>query len=539
MLRRSARFVMAVVLALSLCPLAAYADNGEKSSGSGNIFTDLLYMVVGYEDAESDELSSQADVGSLYQNALTAPVASTAITDLALATDFVNGGQLVGAAGNLYYLREAVFQPEEGEKVFAYHTFERFNVATGTWTTLESLPSWLECVSATMFDQKIIVLGIKMGYADGVPTTAETAQEVAYSYDPKDEFPSWVELPSANVPAGAGIVNNGGVLEVVGGLSGDAAATGINVYEPHEGIGDSIGQLASGAICPKIVPHDGDLYVYSCGTSLSDWRSGAGTPRLQIVKGGSGSDLSSGLPVLESYTAELGFPSQRSALYGGISSGVDGVVIAGPEGQGGTADTFTMDWDDSTFASYDLKAGSSRLFGATACVYLGKLYTLGSYLGEDKKPVITFRSTGFKDAALLSGNNSVWRENSKEALKFVFSPDYGRFSTKVNVDGTELTLSADYDSSTGSTVILLKPEYVAKLSKGSHELVAFFDDALTQVPATFSVETAASSIEEGYSKPTALASTSDELPIVPIVVCALIALVVAGVAIRKGMDKKS
>ena len=70
--------------------------------------------------------------------------------------------------------------------------------------------------------------------------------------------------------------------------------------------------------------------------------------------------------------------------------------------------------------------------------------------------------------AVIKGDNGVWMPGSATGIAFASDADFALF-IGVQVDGIDLDESS-YVASEGSTVITLKPEYVATLSAGEHRI---------------------------------------------------------------------
>lgn len=553
MLQKCARVMLATVLSLSLCPCLAFADEGESSGG---LFQDLLYTMVGFSSGdEVENIRTQASSLPLYSNGLQAPPPSSELPEMAAADGLLSGGILVGMGNYLYYLREATFTTADGATVGAYRSFERYSLANGSWETLESLPDYMEYVSAVAFgsndttDGQIVLLGTPMDMVDGVPTHAANPEAHIYTYNP-DEDNSWLDEASTfDVPVAGALVNNGGILQIVGGIRNGTPSTTVTAYELMDGVASTVGELNSPVVGAQVVPHSGALYIYSYASDLTELQEGTGHPRLSYYSDDSGSTMDGAFPAFVEPQDMQVYPSQQSVMSGALTSADKGPVFVGPNAQEGGADTLILDWAGSSFNPYSQVLSNNVVSGVAATVYGGNLYAIGSIidsvdstpgdgdastgtdsndpstsdeagdgvtLAEDETQAgddgvivdegdgtdqdssamagtkytshLVFRSTPMVDASIVSGNNGIWRKGSTTDLDFVFSPDYGRFKHVVAVDGEDIVVSQDYDSAPGSTAISLKPEFLEELKVGDHTLTAYFDNRVTDLTALFSIE---------------------------------------------------
>lgn len=85
---------------------------------------------------------------------------------------------------------------------------------------------------------------------------------------------------------------------------------------------------------------------------------------------------------------------------------------------------------------------------------------------------------------IIAGANGTWQKGSKDGLSFTSSADYSDF-IKVQVDGKDLD-DANYTVMEGSTVVILRAEYLQTLSAGKHSLsiVSKNDTATTEFTIT-------------------------------------------------------
>lgn len=443
-------------------------------------------------------------------------------------SDVDAGGILQGDDGYLYYLREIAVDDGAGGYTLGYRTLERYSVSGDTWETLASLPEWLEYCSAAIKDGVLYVCGVSMDESgSGAPVEPATLRERVYSYDPNAG--SWSACSASGVSPAAGIVNDGGQLKVIGGI-GDYFLDTIYEYSPEKGAGSKVATLAMPVAHPQAVVNDGNLYVYSYGTSLADWSSQSATPYLQIVSGNAGIEYSNPFPAFKSKGSDEDYPVDKSANYGSIAASANGLVLVGPVAADGAADTFVMPWDGSSFAPYAKRASDARPIGAAAAVYLGKLYAASSSLIEPDNQV--FRATRMLDADVKSGNYSVWRRGSTDPVVIVYTPDLDRFSHKVVVDEVDLVEGIDYTVQGEPTTISIRPDFLSKLGLGTHTVTAYFDDERTTVVAYFTIEEAASPID-GRTRPASLARTDDSVPVGAAIVIGAGAVIAAVMLLRK------
>ncbi len=539
MLHKSARFILAAILALSLVPAVAFAANDDASSG--NPIVDLFYTVVGYESGDNVQLAS----AGLYPNELTPPPTNSELSkivpELAGSEELLNGGILLGSGGKLYYMREVAFKNGSGQTVSGYRTLECFQ--DGAWTTLATLPDWLQFCSATVFgatdysEGEIILVGAPMGSDGSLPAITSNPESHVYTFDPNSEAPSWQEIPAQGVPVATSVVNNGKVLQMVGGIQNGSPTDAVLTFDISTGAVTEAGHLSSPVVGAQTVPYDNGLYIYSYADSLNDLRNGTGTPKVTIYREGV-SDLNSS-PITSGVTEPANiadYPSRKAVLSGALSQADEGLILVGPQSSGSTiSDTYVGAWGniDGSVSPYSQTLSDEPVSGAAATVYAGNLYGLGSVLGSDGTTSMVFRSTVMPDASCLVGSGGVWRKDSQTGLEFIFSPDYSRFKYKVTVDGNDLIWGQDYDSRAGTTIIDLRPGFLQTLSEGPHTMTAFFDDGLTEVSANFTVQQAASVIPDGYTRPAALASTGDTLPLVPLACMAVAAVALGAVAFKR------
>ena len=85
---------------------------------------------------------------------------------------------------------------------------------------------------------------------------------------------------------------------------------------------------------------------------------------------------------------------------------------------------------------------------------------------------------------IIAGANGTWQKGSKDGLSFTSSADFSDFNM-VQVDGKDLD-ATNYTVKEGSTVVILRAEYLQTLSAGKHSLsiVSGNDTATTEFTIT-------------------------------------------------------
>lgn len=534
MLQKSARFILAAILAVSLCPAIAFADEAEDAA-TDNPLEELISAVTGVsaQDAASKTQALYAETG------LATPPLTNTLPGFEAAEGLTDGGILLGGAkGYLFYLREAAFKAADGSTVGAYHTLECYSVFDDSWDVLDSLPGYYEFVSAAIWNQRIYLVGTPMGVSGNIPqpSASPTAQMLEYDIS-EGVGGSWAVAAGDNIPVATSLVNYEGRLELVGGVRDGSASAAIWTYDSDSGeLVVSNAQLSHPVVGAKTVTNDSTLYVYTYGSSLTELRAGTGTPSMIVCDQGSSSSGDAALPDIVEPADMSAYPSQSAVMSGSLATADSGVLLVGPTAASGGTDTYRMRWDSDAFGAYSQTAANEQLSGGTCFVYLGNLYAVGSVLDASGNPAMIFRSTPMANATVLSGNNGVWRKGSTDTLDFRFSPNFGRFSDRADVDDSLIVLGNEYESEPGSTIIRLRPEYLEELEVGSYILTTWYDDELTPIHARFVIEEPSSVIPDspnGYTQPVQLAPTGDMLPVIPLALLVVIAAVVVAVAVYR------
>ena len=110
------------------------------------------------------------------------------------------------------------------------------------------------------------------------------------------------------------------------------------------------------------------------------------------------------------------------------------------------------------------------------------------------------------DYKITEGANGSWKQNSDGTLKFVANGDFSKF-TGVKVDGT-LIDAGKYTAVSGSTVIILKKDYLDTLSVGKHTLTVVYNDG--ECSTEFEIKAAQSGGETKPGKPDEGNTTPDK-----------------------------
>ena len=84
-----------------------------------------------------------------------------------------------------------------------------------------------------------------------------------------------------------------------------------------------------------------------------------------------------------------------------------------------------------------------------------------------------------------NGKNAKWVQNSKDGLLFKSATPLSELQS-VCVDANPIVEGKQYEARSGSTIIILKPDYLSTLSLGSHEIALNFKSGTAT--AKFSIE---------------------------------------------------
>ena len=534
MLRKSARFALALVLSLLLCPTIAFADDESSSIGLDG----------GYATTQAEELPviSAVDVsgsnvtvmGSLFgadKGTSTATVttggiaggtaissavtswsdtviqlalasAPTGIIDVTVTTaqGSAHKEKLISVGDDVY--EDSLAKPSDG---FA----SDYNGALSSSSIMKGWGEYLYFLRETpvstgssnfafnSFERYGVETGewetlaslpewltyvsgcvwegnfLVAGVVYDTATGTATAEEQMYMYN--FEHQGWVQLDSSSVPLGAGIVNLDGYLRLVGGANGSwVFSSDVYEYDTGSGIGELVASLATPAFCPQLVVNRGQIFAYSYGDTLDQYNGSNGARHLQVVVGDDSVSIDEALPSLAAVDVPVGTPG-RAEAFGSLAAAIEGLMLVGPAAADGSTDTFILDWDweSSTLLPYYRTASNAHVYGAAACIHDNMLYACAASAVEPDHCV--FRATEMMAPTVESGNNAVWHQGSDEPLTVTFTPDYSRYYDGVIVDGVELYGDSEYYVTSGSTVVDLLPNYVNTLALGEHEMVVYFD----------------------------------------------------------------
>lgn len=309
--------------------------------------------------------------------------------------DWETKGPLVGLGCKLYYLPA---YEGKSDSVPAFRRMRCFDLKAQTWFTLPDLPEWLQDVSATMYDGKIVVEGATMRVLDtGEPTAlpkGEEPEERIYAYDPS--VGSWTKASSEGVHLEQSIVNDGGQLKLVGGGRPDPLYPDfdfmqipipVTSYDLSSGAGEELCDLPKVCRNPLVAARDGSMLLYEATNT-------GGT--VVRVQDGQATDLSASLP--KYFLAEEGEPEiqawgvvQRYPYRAVVAPTADGFVLVGPPAADGSSDTYLLKDTSDAFEPYALRSSDDRVYAQAACTYRGRLFVIGSAWFEPEQSL--FRAT--------------------------------------------------------------------------------------------------------------------------------------------------
>lgn len=108
----------------------------------------------------------------------------------------------------------------------------------------------------------------------------------------------------------------------------------------------------------------------------------------------------------------------------------------------------------------------------------------GANKGEYPVYVTKASTPGSTTYPVVEGNGETWERDADGGMRFKIDAPLDKF-LDVAVDGTVVVRGCDYDATSGSTVIVLRPSYLATLAAGMHTLDVTFADGSSQ--ATFTI----------------------------------------------------
>lgn len=95
-------------------------------------------------------------------------------------------------------------------------------------------------------------------------------------------------------------------------------------------------------------------------------------------------------------------------------------------------------------------------------------------VNEEAKERLDSLLAGLVDYKVVEGDGNKWEKGGGTALSFIANGAYSKF-TGIEVDGKPVD-QANYVTSSGSTIIVLKPDYLETLSVGKHTLTVRYAD---------------------------------------------------------------
>ncbi|WP_139653588.1 leucine-rich repeat domain-containing protein [Raoultibacter phocaeensis] len=136
---------------------------------------------------------------------------------------------------------------------------------------------------------------------------------------------------------------------------------------------------------------------------------------------------------------------------------------------------------------------------------------------------------------VVEGDKGTWNKDGSDGMRFKIDASLDKF-LDVAVDGTRLTAGKDYDATAGSTVIVLRPTYLAGLAAGEHTLDVTFTDGSSTAVFTIEGAPAPKPLPEGGGDETggaSLVAVGDPLGFAAGAVLTLAAFAVGGLALAR------
>ena len=115
----------------------------------------------------------------------------------------------------------------------------------------------------------------------------------------------------------------------------------------------------------------------------------------------------------------------------------------------------------------------------------------GSMYIPSIKTITINTATSISNYKVIEGSNSSWVQNSNETLTFRVDGDLSKF-IGIKVDD-ELISSENYITTSGSTIVTLKNEYLKTLSEGKHKITFIYTDG--EASTNFEVKGSVESIK--------------------------------------------
>lgn len=137
---------------------------------------------------------------------------------------------------------------------------------------------------------------------------------------------------------------------------------------------------------------------------------------------------------------------------------------------------------------------------------------------------------------ILEGENASYRISEDGDLKIRIDADYSLFENQVYVDGNWLD-TINYTSSSGSTIITLKRDYLNTLTEGEHTICVVFKDgkkAETKFYTMVAEEITKTANTEAESVAVSSPDTSDPaMPFLMVTICVVSVFLTGNVALRQ------
>ena len=379
----------------------------EKPEGFGGGMTQIVVKNDGKEGQDSFELGARTDVVYYDQTNLPLP------QDEAFYN--MDGGQLVGYDGSLYYLPASNLLSNTTTDVIW-----RYDPEKQSWSTV-ALPAPVTNIVGTTWNGRLLVYGtdltsnkIYFALYDG-----SNWQMLEYGEDQTAAL-SKVLLP--------GIINDGSRVLLFGGLNMSDSTDATSVYELNVETGaltDTGITLKTGRISPQVAYQNGE-YLVSGGFALG-WNLGA-VQDVELVT----EDGSTRIIEQPGVTQEQQYGFAGAAVKGGYQ-------LAGGVNTLNNADTYTLASGGNTLEVYGKRAADSALITPASTAYRGHFYVLAG-----------------------SNTNEAHRVFSATAADTLDQPGD-------KTGGSVITPPADESSTTAkagsvNTGVIVQPQYAALLS---------------------------------------------------------------------------
>ena len=306
--------------------------------------------------------------------------------------------QLVGFAGDVYALPRTTVVEDPADR---YEFMMRYDPSTQEWQRVDfpdeaalkqaGLENGVVVdVTAATLDGDLMVL---LSDINGVGSLFRYTVEGAWE-------PVGLQTGIAETNAGWGtLASDGEALYLFGGLavSPQMQAVGDCPYiyriDPSALTMERVGRMATGRVRPQ-VSFGNDSFAVSGGVSIS-YQAG-GVSGAELVAWTSGSiDVDTGEegePELQGSVLDFSeFTQQQTGQLAYASGAVaEGFLIAGPENDAATADTYKLAIDSEELSAYDKRASEQTLLAPAATSYDGWFYVLAA---TENAPYRAFSAT--------------------------------------------------------------------------------------------------------------------------------------------------